>query len=145
MERRVCLMCGEEKDIDQFPLRKQFTRRRQSYCLDCKSKMGSSWYDRNKDYQKANAKKHRIENRNAAKEYVYNYLPTHPCIRCGVSDPVVLEFHHRHGKDKAVMEMVASGYPIERIQSEIDKCDVLCANCYRKITAKERGWFRGKK
>jgi hypothetical protein len=138
-------MCGDEKDIDQFPLRNMFTKRRQSYCLDCKSKMGASWYDRNKDYQKANAKKHRIENGTAAKEYVYNYLLTHPCISCGESDPIVLEFHHRSGKDKAVTEMVASGYPIERIQFEIDKCDVLCANCHRKVTANERGWFRSKK
>jgi hypothetical protein len=107
--------------------------------------MGASWYDRNKEYQKANAKKHRIENRTTAKEYVYNYLLTHPCVSCGESNPIALEFHHRSGKDKAVTEMVASGYPVDRIQAEIDKCDVLCANCHRKVTAQERGWFRSKK
>jgi hypothetical protein len=145
METRVCSMCGIEKDIEEFPLRNLFTKRRQSYCIDCKSKMHASWYDRNKEYQKANAAKHRIESRQNAKEYVWNYLLTHPCISCGQSNPVVLEFHHRGGKDKAVTEMVASGYPISRIQAEIDKCDVLCANCHRILTAKERGWFRGKK
>jgi hypothetical protein len=41
--------------------------------------------------------------------------------------------------------MVAGGYPIHTIQSEIDKCDVLCTNYHRKKTMNERGWFRGKK
>jgi hypothetical protein len=45
----------------------------------------------------------------------------------------------------AISEMVAGGYPIATIQKEIDKCDVLCANCHRKKTMNERGWFRGKK
>jgi hypothetical protein len=72
------------------------------------------------------------------------YEPTR-VHHCGESNPVVLEFHHRHGKDKAVTEMAAAGYPIYRIQAEIDKCEVLCANCHRILTSKERGWFRSSK
>jgi len=107
--------------------------------------MHASWYETNKDYQKANPPKHRIETHTGAKEYLWNYLLTHPGISCGKCDPVVLEFHHRHGKEKAVTEIVSSGYPLSRNQAEIDKCDVWCANCNRKLTAKERGWFRGRK
>lgn len=64
-------------------------------------------------------------------------------MQCGESDPIVLDFHHRHGKDRAVSRMIADGLAISTIQSEIDKCDVLCSNCHRRVTAKERGWFRG--
>jgi hypothetical protein len=85
------------------------------------------------------------EARKVAREYIYDYLSTHPCMECGESDSRVLEFHHRHGKSMAVSEMVAGGYPVGTIQAEIDKCDVLCANCHRKKTVNERGWFRGKK
>jgi hypothetical protein len=42
-------------------------------------------------------------------------------------------------------ELIAGGYSIATIQAEIDKCDVLCANCHRKKTMDDRGWFRGKK
>ena len=31
------------------------------------------------------------------------------------------------------------------LKAELDKCVVLCANCHRKVTHTERGWFRGKK
>jgi hypothetical protein len=83
--------------------------------------------------------------RTVAREYVWNYLLSHPCIQCGESDPVVLEFHHRGDKELAVVVMAAGGYPIAKIEAEIDKCDVLCANCHRRLTMKERGWFRGRK
>jgi len=107
--------------------------------------MGADWYKRNKKYQKANAKKHTTKARAAAKEYVWKYLLNHPCIQCGEDNPIVLEFHHRHGKDKTVTEMVSNGYTISRIQAEIDKRDVLCANCHRILTSTERGWYRSKK
>jgi hypothetical protein len=38
--------------------------------------------------------------------------------------------------------MVGEGFSVERIQGELEKCQVLCANCHRKITVEERGWFR---
>jgi hypothetical protein len=49
------------------------------------------------------------------------------------------------GKDMAVAVIVAGGYSMERIQVELSKCIVLCANCHRELTIEERGWFRGKK
>ena len=145
MTTRICSQCQEPKDIEDFPLRNQFTQRRQSYCNECRSKMGKNWYENNKDYQKANAKKHMTEYRETAKEYVFNYLLTHPCVECGESNPVVLEFHHLSGKDKAIAELTHAGVSIAKIQEELAKCQVLCANCHRKLTASERGWFRSRK
>lgn len=54
------------------------------------------------------------------------------CQRCGESDPVCLEFHHRDmaTKKKPVSRMIGCG--TEVILAEIAKCDVLCANCHRK-------------
>ena len=52
--------------------------------------------------------------------------------------PDALELDHRPGtaKIKAVSEM--HGYSAERILEEINKCDVVCANCHRVRTAKRR-------
>jgi hypothetical protein len=38
--------------------------------------MGADWYERNKDYQEANAGKHRDEYRQCAREYIWDYLST---------------------------------------------------------------------
>jgi hypothetical protein len=70
---------------------------------------------------------------------------THPCIDCGESDPIVLEFDHREGEKKLaavstlMTQMKAS---LKTIKAEIVKCDVRCANCHRRKTAKERGWYK---
>ena len=57
-------------------------------------------------------------------------------------DVRVLEFHHVGGEDIAVGAMVSGGCSIRRIMAEIQKCKVLCANCHRRITVEDRGWFK---
>ena len=61
------------------------------------------------------------------------------CIQCGESDPRVLEFHHRDSdqKYKDIAKMVGEGLSAGRLQQEMDKCDVLCGNCHKKLTMKE--------
>lgn len=145
MTTRICSKCGIEKDISEFRVRNRFTQRRQSYCIDCGSEMGKDWYQRNKEYQKANARKHTTIYRDAIRNYLHNYLLSHPCVSCGECDPVVLEFHHLHSKDMAIAEMVTRITSISKLEEELQKTEVLCANCHRRLTAKQRGWFRSKK
>jgi len=76
---------------------------------------------------------------------LWNYLLSHPCESCGEADPVVLEFHHLGEKEMAISEMVTRITNTSRLEEELKKTQVLCANCHRRLTAKERGWFRGRK
>lgn len=61
------------------------------------------------------------------------------CIRCRESDQACLDFHHRDGttKDFTVSEAMRR---LSRVQMivEIEKCDVMCANCHRKFHRDER-------
>ena len=142
----VCNHCLKEKDPEEFNWRYKALGIRHPTCRECQKPFRKNWYEgsaKEKHLENVHERKRRV--RDEAREYVWNYLLSHPCIQCGESNPVVLEFHHREGKDKAVSEMVAGGYPIHKIQAEINKCDVLCANCHRKLTHTERGWFRGRK
>ena len=68
----------------------------------------------------------------------------HPCVDCGEGDPVVLEFDHKSGEDKtrAVCLLVARNWSWERIYTEIQKCEVQCANCHRRKTANQFGYLR---
>ena len=54
-----------------------------------------------------------------AKEYVFNYLSTHPCSLCGESDPVVLEFHHTGEKEDSVSKLLHQSDSLIRVLEEI--------------------------
>ncbi len=56
------------------------------------------------------------------------------CVRCDETDPACLDYHHRAGAEKemTVCEMVTDGYSKDKLRAEMDKCELLCANCHRK-------------
>jgi len=60
------------------------------------------------------------------------------CVDCGYdSDPAALDFDHVRGeKTLGVGQM--RGHPWERVFAEIDKCEVVCANCHRIRTSNRR-------
>ena len=73
--------------------------------------------------------------------HVIEYLLRHPCIDCGEVDLIVLEFDHRDPSTKrmAVSSLLRySSWTL--IEAEIAKCDVRCANCHRRKTARERDY-----
>jgi len=67
------------------------------------------------------------------REWLADFKKSQKCQRCNTGDYRVLEFHHT--KDKSFG--IASGYynhlSMEKVQNEINKCIVLCANCHRII------------
>ena len=70
-----------------------------------------------------------------------DFFRQHPCVDCGETDPVVLQFDHVRGeKSRDVMSMAGNGTPWHRIVAEIAKCDVRCANCHWRRHAREVGW-----
>ena len=73
-------------------------------------------------------------------QLIFDYLLEHPCVDCGESDVVVLEFDHVQGEKKYNISDLARRYSSwKTVKAEIDKCEVRCANCHRRITAKRAG------
>lgn len=73
--------------------------------------------------------------------FVKEFLSKNPCVGCGESDVVVLDFDHIDPKTKSlgISRMSASmHFSLDRIRAEMAKCQVLCANCHRRKTHKER-------
>jgi len=56
------------------------------------------------------------------------------CSECDESDPACLDFHHLDGEDKEadVNKMVPRGYSKADIRAEVEKCELICANCHWK-------------
>jgi len=83
--------------------------------------------------------------------YIWNFLKKNTCShidslgeKCSQTNPIVLQFHHRNPAEKRneVSRLVRWVYSIKTIKTEIDKCDVLCANHHLLITAKEGNYYK---
>ena len=71
------------------------------------------------------------------------YLSAHPCVDCFEVDPLVLDFDHRDAAAKRInVSDMLDDYSWQRIEAEISKCDVRCANCHRRRTAHQFKWRR---
>lgn len=131
---RTCKTCDiEYEDFGQ----------KRSICRPCKQAYDRE-YQANRSTEARQAKLKRQADRVVeARKFIWNYLLEHPCEHCGEADPVVLEFDHIDPttKFKAVTELAT--YKLERIAEEISKCRVLCANCHRRHTAVQQGWYKG--
>lgn len=57
------------------------------------------------------------------------------CKSCGLVDcPAVYDFHHRDPSTKEFSIAKLCGRPWNKIlEAELQKCDLLCANCHRKV------------
>jgi hypothetical protein len=87
-----------------------------------------------------NNKLTKVRNRARLREY----LRTAECMDCGIGDFTVLELDHRDPQHKRddVSNLVRQPHSWLTVAKEIAKCDVVCANCHRKRTARHFGWRR---
>lgn len=115
---KTCTKCGVEKSLDAFHRNAKGSHGRYSVCKEC---------------------------RNASRinsiQYIHEYLSTHPCVDCGESDPIVLEFDHVRGVKKEKVSHRAR-ISLQAVKEEIAKCDVRCANCHRRKTGRQLGYYR---
>jgi len=89
------------------------------------------WHYRNRAWNTERTLNRRARNR----AWVYEQKRrSGGCVRCGEDDPACLDYHHRADTDKemTVCEMVTYGYSKAKLRAEMDKCEVLCANCHRR-------------
>jgi hypothetical protein len=74
--------------------------------------------------------------------FVYEHLTHHGCVDCEERRLCVLDFDHVAGKDASVIVLAHGGYGLARLEAEMAKCVVRCANCHRRRTAQEGGHYR---
>ncbi len=84
-------------------------------------------------------KRHRVKIRSKLLEF----LSTKSCCDCGEKDPIVLDFDHRdqNNKFKKVAKMLSGHYSWDSVSREIRKCDIRCANCHRRKTYVQLGYW----
>lgn len=90
------------------------------------------WYEKNKQRHIENVAARRKEVVTRVKKFVCDLKEKTPCADCGVNYPsYVMDFDHLDDKSYAIANMIGHGYDIPAVQKEIDKCEIVCANCHR--------------
>ena len=86
------------------------------------------WYSLNKTKQQAWNKNRKTKIR----QQIAEYKEGKACIQCGFSDVRAFVFHHRNPEAKTTEISIAymKGWSWKRTLEEIEKCDLLCANCH---------------
>lgn len=132
METKKCTCCGEEKNIENFSFKNKSKGIRHSRCKECTRKKDNEYYRNNKARQEnVKLNKEYIIERN--KSFIEDYKKHNKCKKCGIAKFYILDFHHRNSEDKEFEISRMRDYSLEKIQLEIDKCDLLCANCHREF------------
>jgi hypothetical protein len=138
---KTCTRCGETKSLDQFPpVRRSEPEKLQHWCRGCFAAANAGNYQRNIERERARLYRNAARRREESKRRAIDFLRRHPCVDCGEKDIVVLQFDHLRDKSFDVSVMISNGASWHRIETEIAKCEVRCANCHHRKTARERGF-----
>jgi hypothetical protein len=142
---QICRKCNKEKSLDDF-YRDYRSLSHRSVCKACHLEAERKWRSTHREQHNAGAMKwakanpekikeinqrnyvKQNEKRDAIKEAV---LTDHPCIVCGETDQILLDFHHL---DPSVKEYAVASHSLtwRAMLREIAKCVVLCCRCHRK-------------
>ncbi|MGH2377470.1 MAG: hypothetical protein ACRDGT_03265 [Candidatus Limnocylindria bacterium] len=140
---RRCSRCGELKRTDEFPIKNKTTGLRRVWCRPCCRAYGKEHYGRNRPVYLARAKSRRQTELPRIKRIIDDYLRSHPCVDCGESARVVLDFDHRdRSLKRGIVSRLARSCSESTVRAEIEKCDVRCANCHRRRTAEQFNWTK---
>lgn len=144
LHEKYCGTCKLIKNKDEFNKNSSNKDGLNTICRKCSNNRSKKYYSENPDYHRKNVKKRNKKIHFNIRKKIFEYLKDHPCIDCGETNVIVLEFDHRDGVEKNFNISMAPnrGYGWEKIKNEIDKCDVRCANCHRIRTAKQFNWYK---
>jgi 5-methylcytosine-specific restriction endonuclease McrA len=85
------------------------------------------------------AKKYSKIARDRIRAYITTHLKANPCVDCGETDAIVLEFDHVTSKDFNISDAARKGVSMKKLRDEIAKCEVRCSNCHRRKTYERSG------
>jgi len=138
---KQCGRCGEIKPIENLAWRRKARNQRDNYCRPCRADYKQEHYAANRQRYIDNAlrRKQQVAAERAA--FLVEFFRSRPCADCGETDPMVLEFDHLADKAFGIAKGLRDRN-WESVLNEIAKCDVVCANCHRRRTARRGGFAR---
>ena len=144
MKTKTCSSCKAELPATSFYKNRSQRDGLGGYCKKCQAEYSRTHAEENKKYSakyisknKHIAKRRRLKLANMVDEY----KTSRGCAFCGEKHPACLVFHHRNPENKTAT--ISNGlhgiyWGEKKLIAEMVKCDVLCANCHRKLHFEER-------
>lgn len=139
-----CGRCGLTKSATAFAWHSTERGIRQTWCRECHNAQKRVHYSEHRASEKARTRRRQLATVAANAPRLLEFLEQHPCVDCGECDAAVLDFDHLRDKRNNVTTMLWSGLRWSAIEDEIAKCEVRCANCHRRRTARQRGYDQRK-
>lgn len=140
---KQCSKCTRVWPLSHYQVRSAEQGTYRGVCRACRRLYNASYYMSNagkyKEFRRQNQPRYRQQRR----ELLLGYLQGKRCLDCGEADVLVLEFDHVRGKKTADVATMLSHYCWARIVEELEKCEIRCANCHRRKTARDFKWFKG--
>ncbi len=131
---RACTKCGKVKPLEAFPPVRRGEAKLQTWCRQCFAEANARNYRKNHEREKTRLVRQVGARRSEVQKNIVEYLREHPCVDCGETDIVVLEFDHIAEKVANISAYAGGGRTWARVKAEIDKCEVRCASCHRRKT-----------
>lgn len=129
-KQQICICCDVNKTSGQFFIDNRKKNGLDSYCKLCRNTY-------NKKQRTKHMKKRRMHSYNKRKlyaEYLDQLKTNRPCADCGRIFPSCsMDFDHIKGHKKF---SIGSGRSMskKKVLQEINKCELVCANCHRVRT-----------
>lgn len=147
---KTCCYLESRKYIEAFPEKREAIWKRYRAKPEVKERLRDrmrQWRAENpeKDREKSRAShaRHRKEDlarqleRQRVNREAVNKLKAFPCQDCENSFPsYVMDFDHVRGEKLGNVSSMCNNRPLTMIMKEIEKCDLVCANCHRERTQK---------
>ncbi len=130
MSVKLCNGCKSEKDLSEFWLK---YGKPQNRCKDCQKIYHKKHYIDNIEIYKQRGQKRNQQVRKSIRDLIDGFKDT-PCQDCKIKyPPYVMDFDHRPEEIKNfnLAKAVWGNTSRECIVKEIQKCDLVCANCHR--------------
>ena len=130
MQAQICSKCKKEKPVELFSKNRSKKSGYSYECKECHKIIRKKYYENNKEKEIKRVHNRRKQQVKEFKEFK-NKLK---CILCPENHIATLHFHHLDPSMKEIGLSVAIrlGWGRDKLQKELDKCVVLCANCHAK-------------
>lgn len=145
---KTCSKCSQEKRLSDYFVKNKQTGRLHAQCKACYKAHRATYqkqhYEKYKEAYLKRATIRRTAFRQEFRTNMMNYLINKSCVLCGERDIRTFEFDHLDPKKKifTISQAVRLGHSWDDVLAEIKKCRILCANCHKKETANQFGWYK---